>query len=323
MVPTAPGHLASDGPARALMRVHGDGGGEQRGRDELPAAGHLPLAERGDDAVGAEHPREDVRDREAVTQRRAVRRARDAHQPGLALDDLVEPGPVPVRPALAEARDREHDERRVLLHQIVDRESEPREHTWPEVLHQHVGLRHERAEPGDVLAVLQIEGDRALRAVDRQEVDGLGVLPFTGERWPPAARVVARARLLDLDDLCAGVGEHHGRVRPCEGTGEVEDPDPCERPGDRPLGRCCVEDRPRIVRHRVSSFPCRRSRVGQSASTRSHSGNGRPSGSRRAKPGPRSKNLAGPRSLAIRSRSATVPGPSGTASSSGPSSTTP
>ena len=49
------------------------------------------------------------------------------------------------------------------------------------------------------------------------------------ERRPPGARVVALARLFDLDDARAHVGEQHRAVRAGQHAREVENGDSVER----------------------------------------------------------------------------------------------
>jgi len=69
--------------------------------------------------------------------------------------------------------------------------------------------------------MLQVDRDRALVAVDLQEVGAL-----TGDEWrAPVAAAVAASRPLDLDHVRAEVGEHHGAERPGQDLGQVEHPD--------------------------------------------------------------------------------------------------
>ena len=68
------------------------------------------------------------------------------------------------------------------------------------------------------LGVLEIERDALLVAVDAQEIRALAV----DERRSPGARVVAAARMLDLDDPRAHVGEQHRAVRARQHARQVQ-----------------------------------------------------------------------------------------------------
>ena len=101
------GHLPGDEPARPLEGVDADHASEKRGGYLLAPAALLPFRERGGDPERAEHAGEDVRYGDADLRGRAAQRSGKAHQAALALRDLVEPRTMAVRPALAEARNRE------------------------------------------------------------------------------------------------------------------------------------------------------------------------------------------------------------------------
>ena len=93
-----------------------------------------------------------------------------------------------------------------------------------EVLDQHVGLREQAQQHRAALGLADIERDRALVAVDADEIARIAVL----ERRPPVARLVALRRL-DLDHLGAVVGQDHGGVGAAEHAGEVDHPDAGQR----------------------------------------------------------------------------------------------
>ena len=120
--------------------------------------------------------------------------------------------------------------------QRLDAEAEPLEHAGAEVLDEDVGPVDEREQHVLVGRVLEVEGDRLLVAVGRQEVRRLAPSLLADEGRSPAAGVVPAARRLDLDDPGALVGEHHRRVRPGEGAGEVDDEDVREGSGGRACG---------------------------------------------------------------------------------------
>ena len=78
---------------------------------------------------------------------------------------------------------------------------------------------------GGVVRVGEVQGDRALVAVDAQVVGGDPVAVW----WLPGPGVVALGTL-DLDHLGAQVGQQHGGVRPGEDAGEIGDQQPGQRP---------------------------------------------------------------------------------------------
>src|SRR5581483_1458822 len=77
----------------------------------------------------------------------------------------------------------------------------------------------------------QIERHRLLPSIDGEEVGADAV----DEGRAQAARFVAAARLFDLDDARAGVGEHLGAERSGEDAREIGD----ENAFERPLHRYC------------------------------------------------------------------------------------
>jgi hypothetical protein len=206
-----------------------DDRGEQRRPHHGAEAGAVPLVERRDHAVRAVHPGQQVRDRGADPLRVLGTGAGQRHQAGLALGDLVVPGPAALRSVVAETGDREDHQPRVAGLQRLDAEAEPVEHAGAEVLHQHVGPVDQAEQDVLVRLVLEVEGDRLLVAVAREEVRRLERLGVAHERRPPAAGVVPGAGRLDLDHPGAEVPEHHPRVRAREGPREVDDEDVLER----------------------------------------------------------------------------------------------
>ena len=215
-------HLVGDGPAGALVGVHADDGREQRGAHHPAAPGQRPLVQRGEHAVGAVHPGEQVADRDAHAGRLVGRRTGQRHQPGLALGDLVVARAAALGPVVPEPGDREDDQPRVDLVQPLVREAEPVQHAGAEVLHQHVGAGHQPGQELPALLGLQVGGHRLLVAVRREEVRRHGVVLRADEGRPPGAGVVAGGGL-HLDHPRAEVGEHHRGVRTRERTGEVDD----------------------------------------------------------------------------------------------------
>src|SRR5262245_26381221 len=96
-------HLARHGVSGPLEGVDADDRSEQRGSDDAAAARPIPIPERGQDAVRAVHPGEQIPDGYTDAHRLVRGQARQAHQSGLALRDLVVPGSAALRPIVAEA----------------------------------------------------------------------------------------------------------------------------------------------------------------------------------------------------------------------------
>ena len=211
--------------------------------DELSAAGAVPRQQGGRDAVGGEHPGDDVGDRHPEAVGRPVLLAGDAHQPALALQNRVVARLAPPRAGLPEPGDGTVDEAGPPPGHLGVSQPHAIQRAGPEVLHQDVGALEQGVEHPAAVRVLQVEGDALLVAVDAQEVRALARL----ERRPPRAGVVPLARLLHLDDARAHVGEHHRAVGAGEDAGEVEHGHAVERAGRLPGRR-----RGRGVGHRLA-----------------------------------------------------------------------
>ena len=112
--------------------------------------------------------------------------------------------------ALAEAGHRAVDQARVLLAQACVIEAELGESADLEVLDQHVRARRELSHDAPALLGFEIELDRALAAIGGVEIGGaeMAAVSRFDEGRTPAARIVAGAFALDLDDVGAEVGEH-------------------------------------------------------------------------------------------------------------------
>jgi hypothetical protein len=94
-------------------------------------------------------------------------------------------------------------------------ETERIEHTGRPVEDRDVGAGNQTLRLGEVVGTMQVQRQPCFVSVPRQ-VARLG------------AAALGKGRV-DLDHLCAQVGEVHGRHRRREVTGEVENPYPHER----------------------------------------------------------------------------------------------
>src|SRR5947207_1647896 len=102
--------LLADEPARRLEVEHPHHRLQQRGVYPLAFARTLALEQRDEDAVRQEHAGREVGHGDADAHRTLAGQAGHGHQAAEALRDLVVARAIPVRAALAEARDgRVHD----------------------------------------------------------------------------------------------------------------------------------------------------------------------------------------------------------------------
>jgi uncharacterized protein YggE len=175
----------------------------------LPVPGRVPREQRQQDPLSGEHSRDDVHDGDAEPIRRPVGGTGDAHEAALALEHRVVARLRRAWSILAVPGERRVDQPRMRGGQRVVVEPEPREHAGAEVLHHDIGARDERVEHAASLGALEVQRHALLVPVDAQEIRALAV----DEGRPPRARVVAAARLLDLDHPRAHVGEQHRAVR--------------------------------------------------------------------------------------------------------------
>ena len=195
-----------------------------------------------------------------------------------------------VRAVLAVARDRAVDEARVLLAQPLVAHAEPVHHAGPERLEQHVVLAHQPQQHLAAALLLEVQPDRALAAVEREEQRRLrrvvGAL-VVGRR---PADVVAHAGVLDLEHVGAEVGEQQRAEAARQQPGEVEDLDVRERAHAVDPSRACRAARaprrrsPRAGRRpRPSAAPARSGRR-SSAPSRRRAGRSCPRGPTRTLP---------------------------------------
>ena len=214
--------------------AHGDEGRFQhRHVDPLALAGPLLLDEGGRNGEGGGDAAHGVADRVANPQRCGVGRAGDTHDTGQSLDDLVVGGIVAQRAVHAEAGDGAIDHVRLDLAQLVIAEAEPVHDARTEILDDSIGGGHQPAKQLLAGGGLQIDGDRALAGVLRQERHAHQPLVQFGIGTELACQV-ADARHLDLDhvrtqhrQLVAGEG-------PGQHVGQIENADAVQGPRHLP-----------------------------------------------------------------------------------------
>jgi hypothetical protein len=116
----------------------------------------------------------------------------------------------------------------VPLAQFVGAEAEPFHGAGAEILHQHVGLRDQLGKNFAAGRALDVDRERALAAIGRDEQRGeLAALVDGGA----AAAGDIAADWLDLEHVGALVRQEHGRVRARHHTGQIEDANSAEWAG--------------------------------------------------------------------------------------------
>ncbi len=191
-------------------------GGEQRehafGHRDVEvraAAGALPPDERAEDRGRApQRTAGEIRDLHSRHLRRAVARSR--HRERARERDVVEvvTGAMRVRPGLAVAADRAHDDARISRGERRVADAELVHHARAKALDDDIRALDHREERVARRGLFEIERERALAAIDREKPARHAAL-----QWWQRAQIITELRILDLDDIRAHVGEHHREER--------------------------------------------------------------------------------------------------------------
>ena len=127
-------------------------------------------------------------------------------------------------PILAVSRECAEDQARVLLEQRRVRQPEPIEHARAELLEQHVVSTHEVQQRSASLGLLEVDADRALVAVEREEHrarrHGAGLL-----HRRHVTQIVAAFEVLHLVHACAQIGKNEGREGSWKQSTQIENAD--------------------------------------------------------------------------------------------------
>ena len=225
----APRNVARTEPRHDLIGSESHDCIEQSQIDVLPLSGALAVRDRGADREARVHAGENIRYSNANLLRptawRVVALPRYAHEPAHTLEDEIVSRPLSERAILSISGDGAVDDRWVDFLDICVREPERLEHADLVVLDEHLGFCCERAD--DFLAGrrLDVNAYGLFVAVRRDEVcrlAGIAAILVLHEGRSIAARVVADARLLDLDDLGAEIGEILRGPRSCQDSAQIE-----------------------------------------------------------------------------------------------------
>src|SRR5215471_1246354 len=197
---------------------------QQRTLDPLAFARALALGERDQNAGCGIKAGGDVGDGNTRAHRTSAGMAGDRHQPAHALRDLVKACTGAIGAGLSEAGNRRENDPPIPRMQGLVVDAEPILHVGPEILHHHVGPRHQLQKNVASLRVFQIQRKRALVTVQVEHV-------VTVTRSAHAfIRIYARGRL-DLDHVGAEICQNAAAGRTCAHAGEVQNPKMAQRSG--------------------------------------------------------------------------------------------
>ena len=143
----------------------------------------------------------------------------DGRQAAERLDHRIVDRLVRPRAFLAEAGDRQVDDPRIDRRDVIVADAESLDHAGAEVLHEDIGCPGDLQQQVAAAGLLEVDGNRALVAVDVEERRRQAAAPVA-ER----AGMVAPARRLDLDHVGALVAQDRGRPRPRQHRAQVDDP---------------------------------------------------------------------------------------------------
>ena len=143
---------------------------------------------------------------------------------GERLDDRVDDRTVGVRTGGSVPADRHVDHARVARLDVVVAEAEPVHDAGPEVLHHHIGARHELGDQAAPLVGGRVDADPPLPPVVVQQQRAEAP---ARERAQPED--VAQPRRLDLHDVGALLRQHHRGQRPRRQLAQIDDPHPLQR----------------------------------------------------------------------------------------------
>ncbi|CAM2153002.1 hypothetical protein PT2222_20033 [Paraburkholderia tropica] len=202
---------------------------EHRHVDMAAAPGFAALDQRRENVRVRVHAGGDIGDR-ATGFRGFVGRAGNRQKARLALDQQVVGLLVAIRTVAAIARDIADDQTRITLAQRVVAEAEPLRRAGREVLHEHVGVGEQRVHDLQRFSALHVEREAFLRTVGPDEMRGETVHALV-----VAAREIAHAGTLDLDDARAQIRELARAERRRDCVLERDDLDAFERAHDSAL----------------------------------------------------------------------------------------
>lgn len=147
-----------------------------------------------------------------------------SRQRGGALDQIVIGGFCSIRPGLAEAEHAGIDQTRIDLGNNVIAQLKPRHRLRADVVDENVGIFQQAQHGLAAGGLLQVEADRALAAVGVEEHRAHAGVPHRTDQAGDVA-----VQRFHLDDVCAVVAEHLGRIGTHQHGGHVDDLDALQR----------------------------------------------------------------------------------------------
>src|SRR5262245_8832705 len=162
---------------------------------------------------------------------RVVGSARNAHETTKPLHDEVIPRAIAIGASLPEARDRAIDKPRVDRRESAIVEAILRQSSDLEVLDQDVRCPCQLANSVLALRIGNVDRHRLLSPICREEIGRIAGELASGVGYvglAPASRIVSCAGTLDLDDLCAKVGQGLARPRARQDPRKIEHANPVE-----------------------------------------------------------------------------------------------
>src|SRR5437764_10285753 len=217
--------VAGDESELREIAEHADQAVMQADIDEPPAPGLCPLVQCGEDRHRPKYPADHVAQRNAELHRHMAALAIDAERARQGLRHDVERRLVPQRALEAKAADRAVDEARVDSRQRLVAKPEPVHDARAVILDEDVRVGNETAQDVGARLLLQVDDEALLVAVDAEEIVALA--RDKGRKLP---RLVPEPRRLDLQHLGAEITEALGAKRPGQDAGQIDDPEPRERP---------------------------------------------------------------------------------------------
>ena len=170
-------------------------------------------------AVCSEHSGVQVRHRHADLDGWRVGHAGDAHQAAHTLGDEVVAGSFGVRTGAAESRDRAVNEGRIGCRHLLVSQAETVHRSRPVVFDHYVGVFCEPTCRFESALLFEVQHHATLVAVHGEKCCRLTAHKGRAH----VAGIIPPRRLLDLDDVCAHVGQEHRAKRPRQDLAAVHD----------------------------------------------------------------------------------------------------
>ncbi|MNQ89827.1 hypothetical protein D3C85_1051440 [compost metagenome] len=217
--------LAADGEDRQLLHLNSGDGVQHIDLDQLSLACPLPVEQGRQSALEGGVGGDGVDQILAGRRRRLIRRARRHHGPRHGLQQQVLPRIVLVGAVLAIAGHGDVDQARIDLRKGLVIDPQTRGDARPVVLQEDIRRLDHLQQQGLALGRLQVDGQRPLVPVQRQEgnIDLIAARPARRDVALPFAR-----RRLDLDHVGAHVAHALGGEGTSHGDGAVQHADSAE-----------------------------------------------------------------------------------------------